>query len=214
MPIALWLWPLPRRINWRKISIRNALGFPLGKFCSWETPLGQDSLFLELTKKIKERDDARLNLRRHNRYRWAFYLCFTMIEKWCIFMIYRNLEPVLQEIQQQRSRQRQGPHRKRKWWLSARRDLLRLRGHEVRRLVSSCPHSSKSTVSMPIDVSKFKHRVDNFRAGAIKKCFEKFRIRNYITCKFYEYGFYSTLFPIAKIIQLMSYLIFVNWIGS
>ena len=53
----------------RKDLIRNALGFPLGKFCTWETPVGQDSLFLDLSKKMKERDETRLNLRRRNRYR-------------------------------------------------------------------------------------------------------------------------------------------------
>ncbi len=58
----------------RKDLIRNAMGYPLAKFCSWDTAVGQDSLFPDLSKKMKERDDARLNLRRRNRYRYDYIL--------------------------------------------------------------------------------------------------------------------------------------------
>ncbi len=53
----------------RKDLIRNAMGFPLGKFCTWETPVGKDCLFPDLNKKIKERDESQINLRRRNRFR-------------------------------------------------------------------------------------------------------------------------------------------------
>ncbi len=51
----------------RKELIRNALGFPLAKFCTWDTPVGAD-LIPELPKKLKERDEARLNLRKRNNF--------------------------------------------------------------------------------------------------------------------------------------------------
>ncbi len=53
----------------RKDLVRNAMGFPVAKFCNWETPVGKDLLFPDLTKKIKERDDAHVNLSRRNNYR-------------------------------------------------------------------------------------------------------------------------------------------------
>ena len=50
-------------------KIRNALGFPIAKFCTWESAVGPDLLFPGLGKKVKERDETRFNLKR--RYRWA-----------------------------------------------------------------------------------------------------------------------------------------------
>ncbi len=52
----------------RKEAIRNAMGFPLARFCNWETTVGKETLFVELAKKLKDRDEARINLRRRNRY--------------------------------------------------------------------------------------------------------------------------------------------------
>ena len=46
----------------RKELIRNSLGFPMAKFCSWETPVGTESMFIDLSKMLKERDDTRFKL--------------------------------------------------------------------------------------------------------------------------------------------------------
>ena len=53
----------------RKDLIRNALGYPVAKFCTWDTRVGPDSLFQELGKKVKERDETRVNLCRRGGYR-------------------------------------------------------------------------------------------------------------------------------------------------
>ncbi len=53
----------------RKELIRNALGFPLGKLCTWDTPIGQELLFPELGKKLKDKDDMQVKLRRQNKFR-------------------------------------------------------------------------------------------------------------------------------------------------
>ncbi len=53
----------------RKDLVRNALGYPISKFCTWETPTSCDSLFPDLPKKMKERDETQLNLRRRDRFR-------------------------------------------------------------------------------------------------------------------------------------------------
>ncbi len=53
----------------RKELIRNSLGYPLAKFCTWENVVGQDVLFTELTKKLKDRDETQYKLRRRNRSR-------------------------------------------------------------------------------------------------------------------------------------------------
>ena len=42
----------------RKDLIRNALGYPVAKFCTWDTRVGQETLFQELNKKVKERDET------------------------------------------------------------------------------------------------------------------------------------------------------------
>ncbi len=55
----------------RKELVRNALGYPLAKFCTWDTPVGIEDLFPDLSKRMKERDETQLKLRRRNRYRWA-----------------------------------------------------------------------------------------------------------------------------------------------
>ncbi len=52
----------------RKELIRNALGYPLAKFCTWDTPVGVEDLFPDLSKKLKEREESQLKLRRRNRY--------------------------------------------------------------------------------------------------------------------------------------------------
>ncbi len=48
----------------RKELIRNSLGFPLAKFCTWETVVGAEVLFTELSKKLKDRDETQYKLRR------------------------------------------------------------------------------------------------------------------------------------------------------
>ncbi len=53
----------------RKESIRNALGYPLAHFCNWDNIVGKDTLFVDLSKKLKDRDEAQLKLRRRNRFR-------------------------------------------------------------------------------------------------------------------------------------------------
>ena len=53
----------------RKELIRNHLGMPLAKFCSWETPVGQEHLFTDLGKKLKDRDETQVKLKRKNKYR-------------------------------------------------------------------------------------------------------------------------------------------------
>ena len=51
----------------RKDLIRNALGFPIAKFCVWDSVVGPDLLFPGLGKKVKERDETRINLKRRYR---------------------------------------------------------------------------------------------------------------------------------------------------
>ncbi len=53
----------------RKELIRNSLGFPLAKFCTWDTVVGQDLLFTELSRKLKDRDETQFKLRRKSRSR-------------------------------------------------------------------------------------------------------------------------------------------------
>ena len=53
----------------RKELIRNSLGQPLAKFCTWDHPVGTDLIFPELSKKLKDRDDTQFKLRRRNRSR-------------------------------------------------------------------------------------------------------------------------------------------------
>ena len=53
----------------RKEIIRNSLGEPLARFCTWETPVGSEWLFgKELTKKLKDKDEARFKLRKNRKY--------------------------------------------------------------------------------------------------------------------------------------------------
>ncbi len=52
----------------RKELIRNALGYPIAKFCTWDTPVGIEDLFPDLPKKLKEREESQLKLRRRNNY--------------------------------------------------------------------------------------------------------------------------------------------------
>ena len=51
----------------RKESIRNALGYPLARFCNWEFTVGRETLFEDVTKKIEERDKAYYKLKRGGR---------------------------------------------------------------------------------------------------------------------------------------------------
>ncbi len=53
----------------RKELIRNSLGFPLAKFCTWDTVVGQEVIFTELSKKLKDRDETQYKLRRRNKSR-------------------------------------------------------------------------------------------------------------------------------------------------
>ncbi len=57
----------------RKDVIRNALGYPLAKFCAWDTPVGADLLFENLAKRMKDKDETQLKLRRRNRYAGGNY---------------------------------------------------------------------------------------------------------------------------------------------
>ena len=47
----------------RKDVIRNSCGW-LAKYCTWETPVGKELLFDNLNKTIKEKEEAKLTLRR------------------------------------------------------------------------------------------------------------------------------------------------------
>ncbi len=53
----------------RKELIRNSMGFPVAKFCMWDTIVGHNVLFTELNKKLKDRDDTQYKLRRRIRTR-------------------------------------------------------------------------------------------------------------------------------------------------
>ncbi len=53
----------------RKEQYRNALGFPIGKLCTWSTPVGQELIFPNLGKKLKDGDDTRVKLRKKNKFR-------------------------------------------------------------------------------------------------------------------------------------------------
>ncbi len=53
----------------RKELIRSAMGFPLAKLCTWETPVGQELLFPDLGKKLKDKDEVQVKLRRRRKYR-------------------------------------------------------------------------------------------------------------------------------------------------
>ncbi len=51
----------------RKEAIRNALGYPVARFCNWDSAVGQDTLFIDVAKKIEERDKAQYKLKRRGR---------------------------------------------------------------------------------------------------------------------------------------------------
>ncbi len=53
----------------RKELIRNCLGFPIAKFCTWESLVGTDLLFQDLHKKLKDRDETTFKLRRKKQFR-------------------------------------------------------------------------------------------------------------------------------------------------
>ncbi len=53
----------------RKELVRNSLGYPIAKFCTWDTLVGASLLFDDLPKKLKEREESYLKLRRRNSYR-------------------------------------------------------------------------------------------------------------------------------------------------
>ncbi len=46
----------------RKEIIRNALQYPIAKFCTAEAPVGTETLFIDLTKKLSERDTTKAKL--------------------------------------------------------------------------------------------------------------------------------------------------------
>ncbi len=46
----------------RKEVIRNCLGWPIAKLCDWSTVVGPDNLFLELGKRLTEKDTTRAKL--------------------------------------------------------------------------------------------------------------------------------------------------------
>ncbi len=51
----------------RKEAIRNALGYPIARFCNWEFEVGTDTLFVDVAKQIEDRDKAQFKLRRRGR---------------------------------------------------------------------------------------------------------------------------------------------------
>ncbi len=53
----------------RKEMYRNALGFPIGKLCTWETPVGKELVFPDLGKKLKDKDETQVKLRKRNKFR-------------------------------------------------------------------------------------------------------------------------------------------------
>ena len=53
----------------RKDVVRNSCGYPLAKWCTWDTAVGPTQLFDNLPRKLKEREDTYLKLRRGNKYR-------------------------------------------------------------------------------------------------------------------------------------------------
>ncbi len=53
----------------RKEAIRNAMGYPIARFCNWECVVGRETLFVDISKKIKDRDEAQWKLRRRNQFR-------------------------------------------------------------------------------------------------------------------------------------------------
>ncbi len=56
----------------RKDCVRNALGWPIARLCDWSTPVGTETLFLDLGKRLSEKDTTRAKLGRrsnnHNTY--------------------------------------------------------------------------------------------------------------------------------------------------
>ena len=53
----------------RKDIIRNSIGHPIIRFCTWDTMVGKTELFEDLPKKLKEREENQLKLRRRGGYR-------------------------------------------------------------------------------------------------------------------------------------------------
>ena len=53
----------------RKELIRNSMGMPLAKFCNWEQKVGEELMFPDLSKLLKERDDTQFKLRRKSKFR-------------------------------------------------------------------------------------------------------------------------------------------------
>ena len=56
----------------RKELVRNCLGYPIAKYCTWETAVGEETLFVDLGKKSKDKDELHYKLRKKSKYRWAF----------------------------------------------------------------------------------------------------------------------------------------------
>ena len=52
----------------RKELIRNCLGWPIAKLCTWSTPVGTSNLFPDLNRRLTERDTTRARLGRRNKY--------------------------------------------------------------------------------------------------------------------------------------------------
>ncbi len=50
----------------RKEVIRNALGWPIARLCDWATPVGPENLFLDLGKRLNDKDSTRMKLGRRN----------------------------------------------------------------------------------------------------------------------------------------------------
>ena len=53
----------------RKDVIRNSIGHPIIRFCTWDTMVGKSELFENLPKKMMERDENQLKLRCRGGYR-------------------------------------------------------------------------------------------------------------------------------------------------
>ncbi len=53
----------------RRDIIRNSMGWPLARLCDWRTPVGTETLFPDLNRKLSENDTTRTKLKRFNKYK-------------------------------------------------------------------------------------------------------------------------------------------------
>ncbi len=82
------------------------------------------------------------------------------------------MKAVLQKVSW--PRRTRSPSRKRQRRSQEPPETCRSRKQEARRLRRRIRRNDRSTVRT-IDVSKFKHQVKNFKAGAVSRCIQKWR---------------------------------------